>query len=283
MSFSLPPEILDLIVDHLSNDPTTLKTCCVVSKSWVPRTRKHLFAHVEFHASKFHMEFWKSAFPVPSNSPARHARSLSISGIPFATPAYVGVNDWIRSFRNVVHLSLERQDQASLVPFYGLSPTVRSLRLTYTTPEIFDFVCSFPLLEDLSLAGLHPDSYAGGWSIPPTSPKLTGSLDLKLFGSAGPAIRRLMALPDGLHFSKITVLSFNEDAESVTELVSRCSDTLEFLAVFYLPLGAFPSTPTTSRYLTITHGHRYIEGAFTRPLQSHQTQTSEVYEAKIER
>ena len=76
-----------------------------------------------------------------------------------------------------------------------------------------------------------------------TSPKLTGSLDLKLFGSARPIIRRLLDLPGGLHFSKITVLSFNEDAESVTDLVSRCFDTLEFLAIIYLPLGAFPSAP----------------------------------------
>lgn len=121
MSSSLPPEILDLIVDHLRDEPTTLKTCCVVSKSWVPRTQKHLFAHVEVHASKFHVELWKETFPDPSNSPAHHTRTLSICGIPIGTPAYVGVGDWIRSFRNVVHLRLERQDQASIVPFYGLS------------------------------------------------------------------------------------------------------------------------------------------------------------------
>ena len=48
MSCTLPPEILDLIIDHLHDEPATLKTCCVVSKSWVPRTRKHLFALVEF-------------------------------------------------------------------------------------------------------------------------------------------------------------------------------------------------------------------------------------------
>ena len=40
---SLPPEILDLIVGHLC-DKTALKTCCIVSKSWVPRNRAYLFA-----------------------------------------------------------------------------------------------------------------------------------------------------------------------------------------------------------------------------------------------
>jgi len=156
-SSSLPPEILDLIVDDLQDEPTTLKTCCVVSKSWIPRTRKHLFAYVELNASEFHVELWMEAFPDPSNSPAHHTRTLSIYGIPLATPAYVNADDWIRSFRNVVHLYLEHQDRASLVPFYGLSPTVRSLHLTYTTPEIFPLICSFPDLKDLTLAGLRPE------------------------------------------------------------------------------------------------------------------------------
>lgn len=240
MSSSLPPEILDLIVDHLHDEPATLKTCCIVSKSWVRRTRKHLFADIEFHASKSHFELWMETFPDPSNSPAHHTRALSICGTPLATPAYVGVGDWIRSFRNIVRLRLEHQDQASLVPFYGLSPTVRSLHLTYTAPEIFPFVCSFPHLEDLALVGLRHAGDLDRWSAPLTSPRLTGSLGLWVFGSARPVIRRLLELPGGPRFSKITVLSFHEDAESVTDLVSKCSDTLESLAVVYLPLGAFP-------------------------------------------
>ncbi|KAF9644805.1 hypothetical protein BDM02DRAFT_3066647, partial [Thelephora ganbajun] len=44
----LPPEILDYIVDFLHDTPETLKQCCLVSKSWVSRTRKSLFADIEF-------------------------------------------------------------------------------------------------------------------------------------------------------------------------------------------------------------------------------------------
>ncbi|KAF9643160.1 hypothetical protein BDM02DRAFT_3081141, partial [Thelephora ganbajun] len=46
--FHLPPEILDYIIDLLHDKPETLKQCCLVSKSWVSRTRKHLFADIEF-------------------------------------------------------------------------------------------------------------------------------------------------------------------------------------------------------------------------------------------
>ncbi|KAF9644347.1 hypothetical protein BDM02DRAFT_3103092, partial [Thelephora ganbajun] len=44
----LPPETLDYIVDFLHDNRETLEQCCLVSKSWVPRARKHLFADIKF-------------------------------------------------------------------------------------------------------------------------------------------------------------------------------------------------------------------------------------------
>ena len=41
-SLSLPPETLDLIADHLHDEPTALTACCPVSESWVTRIRRHL-------------------------------------------------------------------------------------------------------------------------------------------------------------------------------------------------------------------------------------------------
>jgi len=73
---SLPPEILDLTVDHLHDEPIALKACCLVSKSWVPRTREHLFARVEFRGTELPVERWKKNFPDPSNSPVHHTRTL---------------------------------------------------------------------------------------------------------------------------------------------------------------------------------------------------------------
>ena len=46
---SLPPEILDLIVGHLC-DKTALKTCCIVSKSWVNLTVYRTYACVPLYA-----------------------------------------------------------------------------------------------------------------------------------------------------------------------------------------------------------------------------------------
>ena len=242
---ALPSEILDLIVDDLYDEPDTVKSCCVVSKSWIPRARKHLFAYVEFHSFESPVEWWKEAFPDPSNSPAHHTRTLSIYNISLDTAADEVVGDLIKSFRNVVNLQLSDLDLASLTPLHGLSPTVRSLDLAYIPFEIFDLVCSFPLLEDLSLAAPYARCDTGRWNPSPTSPKLTGSLDLRAGSWTRSFIRRLLELPDGLHFSKITLEFFEGDAESVTDLVSGCSDTLESLTMAYCPPSTSSSTPVT--------------------------------------
>jgi len=172
MSPSLPLETLDAIIEHLHGEPTTLRTRSIVPKSWIPRTRRHPFALVGFHTSESHLEARKKIFPDPSSSPAHHTRSLYISGTPVVTAS----NGWIRAFHNVECLMLENMDRSALAPFYryGLSPTFRSLRLAYSTAEVFDLICSFPLLEDLALFHLHPGSEADGRNTHSTSPKLIG-------------------------------------------------------------------------------------------------------------
>jgi len=228
---SLPPEILDTIIDHLRNEPATLKTCCLVSKSWVPRTRRHLFVQVYFNSPFASIELWKKTFPDPSNSPAHHTRTLYVHGPPVTTAAEKGAGGLIRTFRNVVHLELSKMDRASLVPFCGFSSTLRSLNLIHTPVDIFDLVCSFPLLEDLTLVALLPTGEVGGWNVPSTPPKLTGTLDLRMFGEAHHVARILLDLPGGLHFSEINAAFYDEDAKSVSDVVSRCSGTLERLTL----------------------------------------------------
>jgi len=43
----LPQELIDHIIDHV-NDGKTLKACSLVCNQWSPRSRKHLFAQIEF-------------------------------------------------------------------------------------------------------------------------------------------------------------------------------------------------------------------------------------------
>ena len=102
----LPLEISDYIVDLLPvRKRKTLKACCLVSKSWVPRARRKLFRGVTFR-SLDDLKAWKDTFPDPFNSPARYTRTLSISCTQVIFAAAVKESDWIQAFCNVKHLSV---------------------------------------------------------------------------------------------------------------------------------------------------------------------------------
>ena len=227
MPCSFPPEILDQIVDHLHDDPAALGACCLVSKSWIPRTRMYLFTRVKF-TSELPFGRWVKAFPNPPNSPAHYTRTLTVLSHRAAVTA-VAV-DWIRAFHNIVHLHLYG---CLLSPFHGLSPAVRSLRLEYPearTSKILDFMCSFPLLEDFALL-LGPGSDTDDWTAPSTLPRLTGSLGLGgMVGGIGNIMRRLLDIQGGLHFTKIALTWMDgTDFKLAVDLISRCSRTVQFL------------------------------------------------------
>jgi len=244
----LPPEILDYIIDFLHDEPEALKQCCPVSKSWVPRTRRHLFANIQFRSASV-LESWKKRFPDAANSPACYAHTLFVGCPWLVVAADAEEGGWIRVFSGVKSLDLDNGDQAryigalevSLASFYKFSPALKSLRISHIIlpyPQVFDLVCSFPLLENLSLIG-HNESWVndGGPNgprtvVPSTSPVFTGSLDFHILGGAGNAARQLLDLPNGLHFRKVALSWAHErDFWWVAELVVRCSHTLESLDV----------------------------------------------------
>ncbi|KAF9789264.1 hypothetical protein BJ322DRAFT_529000 [Thelephora terrestris] len=102
----LPPEILDRVIDFLHDDLDALKQCSLVTRSFVPRTRTHLFVHINFESDD-DLDAWKRAFPDHANSPARHARSLSLGCPDFIATADLGEGGWVRSFSNLVRLEVD--------------------------------------------------------------------------------------------------------------------------------------------------------------------------------
>jgi len=161
---------------------------------------------------------------------------------------------WIRAFSGVTSLWINDGDwfalgasEVSLAHFRELSLTLKSLHLgpiLLPCPGLFDFVLSFPLLEDFSLAGYNDPQFDVDGNrpldepqtvIPSTSPPLTGSLGFHLRGGAGNAARQLLDLPNGLHFRKLSLSWYHEtDLWWMTELVTRCSHTLEFLDITHI-------------------------------------------------
>ena len=234
----LPPDILDCAVDLLCDERETLKQCCLVSKSWVPRTRKHLFADIKFQ-SPGDLKAWKKTFPDPAHSPAYHTRSLLVGCLQVVTAADAEEGSWIRTFHNVERLELRcgtrslGEPEGPLVPFHNFSPVLKSLSVVSRNlrcSQVFNLICSQPLLEDLSVLshGSEQCDDDGTAFQPSTSPVLNGTLVLFLPQGVGCTIRRLLTLPNGLYFRKLVCTSWlEEDLQWIVALLTGCPDTLE--------------------------------------------------------
>ncbi|KAF7365543.1 hypothetical protein MVEN_00427600 [Mycena venus] len=46
MTIQLPQELIEVIIDHLADDSTSLKACSLVCRAWVCRSRRHLYKHI---------------------------------------------------------------------------------------------------------------------------------------------------------------------------------------------------------------------------------------------
>ena len=243
---SLPPEILDYIIDFLHDKPETLKQCCLAAKSLIPRTRKHLFADIGFRFTR-NFNAWKKAFPDSENSPAHYARTLFVGCVQDDMMAKAEETGWTRTFSGVTNLRLDNHSgyihqRVSLVPFHSFSPTLRSLHvhsLLLPSRKLFTLVLSSPLLEDLTVKGTyagrsgnHADPHELGTAILSTPPPLTGTLGLDIAGGMEDTVRTLLDLPNGPHFQKLRFWrARNQDVQWMMKLLTRCSDNLESLCV----------------------------------------------------
>ena len=99
-------------------------------------------------------------------------------------------------------------EPVSLLPFHGLSPAIKTLRVEFT------LVLSFPLLEDLAVVAHDNGLTDSGNSSdersittrPPNPPIFTGSLNLILRGRVKPLARQLLSLPGGIHFRELDLV-----------------------------------------------------------------------------
>ena len=259
----LPQEILDDITDILHNDRDALKRCCLVSKSWVPRTQKHLSADIKFKFENY--DKWKKTFPDPTNSPAHHTHILTVEGSLLSA-----VDDsWIQGFSYVEELIVNgfsagsKTAALSFAPFHRLAPSLTALYLSFMhLPYIqtFDLIGSLPLLENLGLTGdkiiTNDDDESDGPDelpnvVSPIPQPLSGALEVFLSFGTRATLRRLLDLPGGLHFRELDLSWYGgRDLPNVAEMVVACSDTLEHLQIMCTEDGGIVVSLSDQ---TITH------------------------------
>ena len=240
----LPAELLDDIVDNLHDSRDTLKNCCLVSKLWTHRTRKHLFAVVKLRTAK-DRQAWKNSFPDPSTSPARYTKSLLVRFVEEVTAADAEGRGWISAFSRVEHFDLEFDEpDISLFPFHGFSPALKSIHVEYShfpCSRILNLIHSFPLIEDLSLIVWGGDPIDDIDGLPTTiQPPLTGTLKINLQPEMGHIISKLFPPQNGLHFRKLDLVFCEPAFLVMSMLVETCSLTLESLKVYVDDRGVSP-------------------------------------------
>ena len=243
----LPTELLDQTVDILQDSTNALKSCCLVSKSWIPRVRKHLFANTAFRTPR-DLKSWKSMFPDPSTSPARYTKSLFVKLPLVVTASDAEEGGWIRTFSRVVHFNVDIDgtkdwEYLILIPFHGFSPAIKSLLISFSNfppSRIFNLINSFPLLEDLSVITLNFFLITEGYNLNPrqaetpssSPPVFTGCLKLSLGCGMDDIVSRLLLQPDGIRFRKLDLSwEFKDDISSTRKLVAMCYSTLESLSI----------------------------------------------------
>ncbi|EPS99765.1 hypothetical protein FOMPIDRAFT_50388, partial [Fomitopsis schrenkii] len=71
----LPPELCDIIFDHLRDDPQILAVCALVCRSWVPHSRSRQFHTLVLH----HLSTQRQKLSLisdPSSTILSHVRHL---------------------------------------------------------------------------------------------------------------------------------------------------------------------------------------------------------------
>ncbi|EKM51429.1 uncharacterized protein PHACADRAFT_187939 [Phanerochaete carnosa HHB-10118-sp] len=56
MTWSLPAELDDIIIDYFHDDPATLATCALVQRSWAPRARHHFWRELHLTCTREELE-----------------------------------------------------------------------------------------------------------------------------------------------------------------------------------------------------------------------------------
>lgn len=258
MPAQVPNETADLIIDLLHDDRKALRKCCLISESWIPRARKHLFNKVKLVPST-RFKDWKNAFPDPQKSPAHHTSSLFI-------PCTRDAEDdaWIKSFTAVTRLevlSCNHLEEPQLEALHELLPAVKSLRLALNTAplsKVFNLICSFPFLEDLDIVvGRFIDDMNkdGGIPQPPTPPLCTATrlvLQCELEGITS----QFLGLPDKPHFEEIVWKPHSPGKQLelpwVMALIEKCPETLEWIDFFFNPDGKSHSFDSGSASDTVS-------------------------------
>ena len=251
----VPQELVERMIDLLRSDIGALQACCLVNKTWVSRSRYHLFYQVEI-LDDTQLHYWISTFPYPVSNVAGFVRHLHI-----ARPRMLDVSEFsLEQFTDLEYFSLgdipdptTRLEVAAMANILLLPTPLRSIRLCLERIRAWDISSLFQRfhsLEDLSLL-CHVICSQRGIEDTITleaSPKLRGELkiitknDLTLFAAL------LESLPNGMHFTRASIAIPLEQPRTINTLLQPLAHTLTSLSIEISPRSEFNRRCGRNRY-----------------------------------
>jgi hypothetical protein len=165
----LPPELFDETLDHLWDDPATLRACSLTCRAWVPTTRLHLFRTVRLSSEATCIQFSEllHSNPVVARCVRKLTISAQYSGIGADNQA-VEDDKWVNASAGIARslgaqsristLALSRLrwsslEQSTRDAFKELFHGVKTLLLFevrfHASGDVLEFLDAFPDLEEL--------------------------------------------------------------------------------------------------------------------------------------
>jgi hypothetical protein len=241
----IPQELIENVIDCLSNDRSMLEACSLVARTWLARSQHHLFNDVSLNSGR--VKKWCSTIRPGPDGVSRLVHNLALQQAPghrwLGTKFLDGIPDHFSSFRHVGNLSITWLDLSDFKPgsfarhFVHYGPSLRSLQLSYLSADyssLMSFLQLFPNLEDLLIHTPELCDDDPPLRISRTAPVSHGSLNLLSFdATSSPFISHLTGLD--LQFSSIS--AFNCEFSSgfpLTNVLEASSSSLRRLELQYI-------------------------------------------------
>jgi len=233
----LPQEIIDEILNYLGAtdlaDPRrswSLRSCALVSKSWVPSCRQLLFHTVVF--TRVAMERWLERFPVPEESPAHLVKDLYVwIGARYYVPdKFFEYTPWFTNAKNLSLLGYKGVVMMERPSLWRSPQSVTSLTVKtgwVCLVEIRDIMAELPNLDSLWLSGpLLVDGRVSQGIGTALRGRFGGKLRLCNRYAGESVTNMLLEIPTGIHFTEFQIECPRVLLPSNVRLLEACGKTL---------------------------------------------------------
>ena len=277
---TIPPEIVDRIIDYIHDDPKTLMVCSLVARDWIPSAYFHLFAKLSLFTPDDCVRLTELLNFSPS--PLHYCQELTTglmddfrkSPHPLGSMAFV--QPLLKLFKQMdpftsLHTLHIRGIPCPTVDFIELlmviSQKIATVNITWCSfrshHDLWKILRLFPNLQNVHASKLGYFYYnEAGLNIPPNHCHSPPIVSFSVYTHCMDFFLEELAEPPYplTHLKSLEIHHTDQPQENINLIATKYRDaisTLKFSANSTLGSGAFVSTFFTGRPGTLIAHHRY--------------------------